>query len=38
MALKDILVYMTCRAANIKPMMDWSQFADFMIPKTPAAK
>jgi phage terminase large subunit GpA-like protein len=36
MALKDILVFMTCRAANIKPIMDWSQFADMMIPKTAA--
>lgn len=33
MALKDILVYLTCKHANIKPLMDWAQFADMLVPK-----
>jgi hypothetical protein len=33
MVLKDILVYMVCKGKKITPVMDWTTFADSVVPK-----
>jgi hypothetical protein len=33
MVLKDILVSIICKAGKITPVMDWTTFAETIVPK-----